>query len=146
MANALVAWAKTLPADARTSQEYAETVQFAGDLAGMLPSAEAMTLRKELKELRVSVFVVRTVREQMRYDTPRLVVEAGKPFEIILENGDMMPHNLAVVKPGTRPKLAAIVGNHAAATTGFAKAAPSCPSSPDILAGTKLVDPASMKP
>jgi hypothetical protein len=53
-----------------------------------------------LKELRVAVFVIRTVREQMRYDTPRLVVEAGKPFEIIIENDDFMPHNLVVVNAG----------------------------------------------
>ena len=55
-----------------------------------------------LKELRVAVFVIRAVREQMRYDTPRLVVEAGKPFEIILINDDFMPHNLIVTKPGGR--------------------------------------------
>jgi hypothetical protein len=83
-ATALVAWAKRIPAGERTSQDYVETVQFAGDLAGFLPPEKATDLRKELKELRVSVFVVNTVREQMRYDTARLVVEAGKPFEIIL--------------------------------------------------------------
>ncbi len=36
-AEALVAWAKTVPAADRTSQDYVETVQFAGDLAGYLP-------------------------------------------------------------------------------------------------------------
>jgi len=106
-ANSMVEWAKTVPADGRTSQEYVETVQFAGDLAGLLPPDQGAALRKELKQLRVAVFVVRTVREQMRYDTPRLVVEAGKPFEIIVENGDFMPHNLAVINPGTRATLAA---------------------------------------
>jgi hypothetical protein len=43
--------------------------------------------------------IVHTVHEQMRYDQTRLVVEAGKPFEIILENSDTMPHNLVLVKP-----------------------------------------------
>jgi azurin len=41
----------------------------------------------------------------MRYDTTRLVVEAGKPFEIIFENADFMPHNLVVVNPGVREKI-----------------------------------------
>ena len=41
----------------------------------------------------------------MRYDTTRLVVEAGKPFEVILENGDFMPHNLVVTQPGSRKKV-----------------------------------------
>lgn len=52
------------------------------------------------------MIVVKTVREQMRYDTPRLVVEAGKPIEIIFENLDAMPHNFVVVEPGTRQAVA----------------------------------------
>jgi hypothetical protein len=44
--------------------------------------------------------VVKTVREQMRYDAPRPVVEAGKPFEVIIENPDAMPHNMVIVEPG----------------------------------------------
>ena len=46
----------------------------------------AMATRGELKGLRVAAFVVRTVREQMRFDTTRLVVEAGKDFEVTFEN------------------------------------------------------------
>ncbi|RYD31146.1 MAG: dehydrogenase, partial [Verrucomicrobiaceae bacterium] len=57
-------------------------------------------LRRELRSLGVSVFVVKTVREQLRYDTSRLVVEKGKAFEIVFENSDVMPHNLVVVEPG----------------------------------------------
>jgi azurin len=41
----------------------------------------------------------------MRYDTTRLVVEAGKPFEIIFENLDMMPHNLVIMQPGARDEV-----------------------------------------
>jgi len=62
-------------------------------------------VRAGLRELRVAVYVIRTVREQMRFDTARLVVEAGKPFEIIVENADFMPHNLVVVRPGTRDRV-----------------------------------------
>ena len=101
-ANALVSWAKTIPASDRTSSDYCEIVQLAGDLTAALPAEKASALRKTLKELRVSLYVIRTVREQMRYDTPRLVVETGKPFEIRFENDDFMPHNLVIVKPNTR--------------------------------------------
>ena len=52
------------------------------------------------------VFIVRAVREQMRFDTPRIVVEPGKAIEIIFENPDFMPHNLVVVRPNTREKSA----------------------------------------
>ncbi|HET6250226.1 MAG TPA: plastocyanin/azurin family copper-binding protein [Tepidisphaeraceae bacterium] len=140
LANALVAWARTIPTDGRTSLEYAETVQFAGDLCGMLPPEEGAPLRKVLKDLRVAVFAVRTVREQMRYDTTRLVVEAGKPFEIILENGDMMPHNLAVVKPGTRAAVAAKSATMKPDDLDNQGRA-FMPRTSDILAATKLVDP-----
>jgi azurin len=42
----------------------------------------------------------------MRYDSPRLVVEAGKPFEVIFENADFMPHNLVFTQPNGREALA----------------------------------------
>ena len=106
-ATGIVSWAQKVPAGERTSQDYISTVQFATDLAGLMPASEATRLRSQLKALRVAVFVVRTVREQMRFDTTRLVVEAGKPFEVIFENSDFMPHNLVFTKPGTRDALSA---------------------------------------
>jgi azurin len=104
-ADAIVAWGKGVPADQRTTPEYVQSIQLAGDLASLAPADGAAALRRDLKDLRVAVFVVNTVREQMRYDTPRLVVEAGKPFEVILENADFMPHNLVVVTPGARKQV-----------------------------------------
>ena len=104
-ADALVAWARNVPASGRTAQPYVEVVQLADELAGFMPADRAVALRRQLKEIRVAVFVVRTVREQMRYDTPRIVVEAGKPFEVVLENADFMPHNFVVVKPGARVRV-----------------------------------------
>jgi len=139
-AKAIVAWAKKMPAADRTSQDYVATVQLAGDLASALPSAEATELRRDLRDLRVAVFVVKTVREQMRYDTPRLVVEAGKPFQIIVQNEDAMPHNFVVVKAGSREK----VGNAAMTlppTKLDGQGRAYIPSSPDILAATKLLEP-----
>lgn len=104
-AKSLVEWAKTVPATGRTAQEYVETVQVAKELAGLLGGDEASALRKTMRELSVSVYVVKTVREQLRFDTTRLVVEAGKPFELIFENDDMLPHNLLIIKPGTKEKV-----------------------------------------
>ena len=135
----LLAWAKTIPVADRTSQDYIETVQVAGDLAGLLPSAEAAAARKELKDYRVAVFVVRTVREQMRYDTPRLVVEAGKPFEIILINDDFMPHNLVVVKPGTRDAVGTAAAQMPPDRLDRAGRA-YVPGSSAVVAATKMID------
>ena len=137
---ALVAWAGKVPADGRTAQEYIETVQVANELSALLPAPDAAAARQALKELRVNVYVIKTLREQMRYDTPRLVVEAGKPFEIILQNMDTMAHNLVVVKPGTKEK----VGTASATMTPDkldAQGRAFLPNSPDILAATKLIEP-----
>jgi len=103
---ALVAWAGGMPDSARTSRDYVETIQGADELAAILPAAESATLRKTFAGLRVPVFIVRTVVEEMRYDTPRIVVPTGKPFELIFENPDVMPHNLVVVEPGARERVA----------------------------------------
>ncbi len=140
IATNLVAWAKTVPAADRTTQEYLETVQFAGDLAGQLPAEQAASVRKDLKELRVATFYITTVREQMRYDTPRLVVEAGKPFEIHLENGDSMPHNLVVVNLGDREKFGPTTTDMKPDDLD-AQGRPYMPKGLKFLAATKLIEP-----
>jgi plastocyanin len=104
-ARALVAWAGKTHTSERSGRDYVETIQVADELAATLPSAEADALRKTLLGLRINVYVVRAVVEGMRYDVPRLVVPAGKSFEIIFENPDVMPHNLVVVEPGARERI-----------------------------------------
>lgn len=106
VAQSVIAWAKPIPDNRRSAQDYIETINAARELAGLLPAAEATAIHKELRKLSVAVFVVKTVHEQMRYDTARLVVEAGKPFEVIFENADAMPHNIVFVGPGQRQKIA----------------------------------------
>jgi glucose/arabinose dehydrogenase/azurin len=136
----LVAWAKTIPVSDRTSEDYIETVQLAGDLAASLPAPPSAGFQEELRGLRVPVFVIRTVREQMRYDTPRLVVTAGQPFEIRFENVDFMPHNLVIVKPGQREKIGlASAKMKPDELDGEGRAF--VPDSADILAATKLIEP-----
>jgi azurin len=108
-AQGILEWAKTVPQGDRTKQDFVEAVQTGMELASLLPADQATKLRKELRGLGVSVFVVKTVHEQMRYDTTRLVVQAGKPFEIIVENLDAMPHNLLIVDAGTRQSVAEAV-------------------------------------
>ncbi|HAB15428.1 MAG TPA: GDSL-type esterase/lipase family protein [Verrucomicrobiota bacterium] len=138
-AQALVRWARNVPAADRTSQDFVETVQTANDLAGYLPADQAAALRKELRELRVAVFVLRTVREQMRYDTPRLVVEPGKPFEIILENDDFMPHNLVFVRPGSRETVANLASTMKPDQLDF-QGRSYIPDNQNIIAGTRLLE------
>ncbi len=135
----LIRWARGVPAVGRTAQDYVEAVQTADDLAGLLPTEKAIAFRKDLKELRVSVFVVRTVREQMRYDVPRLVVEADKQFEVIFANDDFMPHNLVFVKPGTREQIGTLTATMKPEERD-SKGRTYVPNNPAIFAATKLVE------
>jgi azurin/glucose/arabinose dehydrogenase len=136
----LAAWAGTIPAQDRTSQDYVETVQLAEDLGGFLSGGQAAAFQNDLEKLRVPVFVIRTVREQMRYDTPRLVVATNQPIEIRFENADFMPHNLVIVKPGTREKVGRAAGRmkpEELDNEGRAYMADQA----DILAATRLLEP-----
>ncbi len=141
LAGSILTWAKAVPADKRTAQEFIESVQFGKAMAALLPEAEAKRIEKELRGLGVSVFVVKTVREQMRYDTAQLVVEAGKAFEIIFENLDAMPHNLLVVKPGTRQKVAESVQTAKPEKLDKQGRAYVPEKDANVIAATKLVEP-----
>ncbi len=105
IAQSLLVFAKTVPTGKRTEQEFVELNQLAIDMAGLADNA---TLRKELRGLGVTVFVVKTVREGLKYDTTRLLVEKGKPYEIIFENSDVMPHNLLITDGGKAAELGAL--------------------------------------
>jgi azurin/glucose/arabinose dehydrogenase len=108
-AAALVKWAGAVPVEGRTTQEFSEVLKTANGLVGLMPEDRAATARGVLKDLRVNVFVIRAVREELRFDTKRLVVEAGKPFQVILDNPDLMPHNILFVQPGTAQAVAEAV-------------------------------------
>ena len=138
-ADALLTWARNVPAASRDQQDYVESIQLASDMAAQIPGDKGAQMQKELKGLRVAVFVVKTVSEQMRYDTPRLVVEAGKPFEVIFENADNLPHNFVVVAPGSRPK----VGKSSAEMkpSDLDNQGRAFIPKHDVLAGTRLLDP-----
>ncbi|HTH49692.1 MAG TPA: PVC-type heme-binding CxxCH protein [Candidatus Limnocylindria bacterium] len=135
----LIRWARGVPPAGRTAQDFVEAVQTADDLAGLLSTDRAMALRKDLKEIRVAVFVVHTVREQMRYDVPRIVVEADKAFEVIFENDDFMPHNLVFVKPGTREQIGTITATMKPEERD-SKGRAYVPKNPAIIAATRLVE------
>ena len=103
VAERILAYAKTLNENQRRKQDFIELHQLGMEMAS---AAGDTALRQELRGLGFAVFVVKTVQEQMRYDTPRIVVEVGQPFEIILENTDVMPHNLVVVDGGKHMDVA----------------------------------------
>ena len=138
-AGGILAWAKTVPANKRMNDDFVVTVQAGRELAALLPPVESLRLRKELLALGAQVFSLRAVREQMRYDVARIIVEAGKPFQIMFENSDMMPHNVAVVEPRAREDI----GRKADAMPAVAdrRGRLFVPDDKRILAATEMVEP-----
>ena len=55
----------------------------------------------------MQVVVIHTLHEKMLYDLKYFVVQSGKPVQIVLDNGDAMPHNVVVTQPGTGQSVAA---------------------------------------
>lgn len=136
--DSLVAYLRGVPVDKRTEPEVVNTFQLASDLASLLPVEKASAIGKTLRAIGVSVFVIRTVHEQMLYDKTRLVVEAGKPVEIILKNEDAMPHNLVIVMPNASEEIGRAAEKIPEAD---AEGRIHVPKSPKVLYATKMVDP-----
>ncbi|HYF37167.1 MAG TPA: plastocyanin/azurin family copper-binding protein, partial [Prosthecobacter sp.] len=140
--DAILAYAKTVPAGDRSKLEYVEVIAAAKELAALLPENQSKTTLKDLRAVSVDVFIVHTVHEQLRYDTTKLTVQAGKPFEVVFENDDVMPHNFVIVPPGKHMEI----GNAAMTMTpdkldkqgrAFIPAA----HERSIIAATKLLEP-----
>lgn len=134
----LMSYLKELPADQRTSADALSAYQLATDLVPMLPADQTKDAAKALRGVGVSVFVIRTIREQMLYDKTLLVVEAGKPVEIILVNEDAMTHNLVIVQPGAAEE----VGKGAEKMTPVPDehGRVHVPASPKVLYATKMLE------
>lgn len=134
----LITYLTKVPVDQRTEPEVISAFQFATDLASLLPPEKSKALGKELRAVGVSVFLVRTINEQMLFDKTLIVVEAGKPVEIILMNEDAMPHNLAVVSPGALEEIGQIAERMPSEPDSQGRFY--IPDSPKVLFATRLVD------
>jgi putative heme-binding domain-containing protein len=135
----LVAYLQHVPVEKRTETEVINALQFATELATLLPPERAAAVGKSLRAMGVSVFVVRTIPEQMLYDTTLIVVEAGKPVAIVLINDDAMPHNLVVTAPGAVEEIGPATETMSPAPD--AQGRHYIPDSPKVLQATKLVEP-----
>lgn len=136
----IAAWVRALPVEGRTAPEVQRVLETGGQLAGLLSGDEAAKAMSDLSSLSVRVIVVKTVREQMRYDVNRLVVEAGRPFAIELVNEDMMPHNLVVVTPGSRQEIA-LLAQVMPIDKPDKLGRIFVPENPKVLAATRMINP-----
>jgi putative heme-binding domain-containing protein len=105
LAEIVVEYARGVPVAERTSSAFLDAIQFGNALAMMLEPALGKRIRSTLDELGVPVVLIRTLPHQMLYDKRRFAVEVGKPVEVILENRDIMPHNMIITLPDTREQI-----------------------------------------
>lgn len=139
LADTVVKLVKDTPADQRTGPAIAQTVQLGNDLSQEMDDTKGQAIRKQLRELAVPVVVIRTLREQMEYDTKYFVVQAGKPVEVTLENADAMPHNLVITTPGAMQEVAVQAGSMPPPMDDSKKAY--IPDNPKVLDSLSMVQP-----
>lgn len=139
--DAVLAYGKTVKPQDRSRPDYVETIAAAKEMAVLLGEVGKTTLA-DLRAISVDVFIVHTVHEQLRFDTTRIEVQAGKQFEIHFENDDVMPHNLVIVPPGKHMDIgtAAMTMTPAQLDKQGRAYLPKAFES-QILAATKLLDP-----
>ena len=135
----IVASIRQVPIQGRTAPAALDALQLGEALTVLLPADTARTFRKELTELGVRVIRVGTVLEQMRYDVDRIIVQAGKPVEILFENSDMMPHNFVITSPGALAEVGLLA--EATATQPDAGRRQYVPVSAKILLASRLLQP-----
>lgn len=134
----LVGYLSSLPAQVRTSGPATEAIALARSYSKKLSPDQAKAIETRLQNLDVRVIAVGTVVERMIYDKELIVVQAGKPVEFRFSNTDNMPHNFAIVQPGSLEE----VGQAAEATArdADAKDRQYVPKSDKILLASKLLE------
>ncbi|HIK93436.1 MAG TPA: c-type cytochrome [Planctomycetes bacterium] len=126
----------TVPAE-RTTDPFIESMQLAEQLLVGIPLESARRYRDRLREVSVRVVLIHTVEEEMRYDTPFFAVEAGRSVQVVLQNEDLMPHNLVITAPDALQEVAQM-GALLPKGEG-AEAKQYVPKSPLVLFATEMV-------
>ncbi|MEX0726322.1 MAG: PVC-type heme-binding CxxCH protein [Planctomycetaceae bacterium] len=135
----LLAVIEKIPVNQRTTPSSLDVMQFADNLAGLLPAEQAVPIRQQLGQLAVRVLRLSTIPEQMVYDKERLIVQAGKPVEILFENIDIMPHNFVIIQPGSLTEVG--LQGEATATQPGALERQYVPQSDKVIFASKLLPP-----
>ena len=139
LADNVVGHLSNMPARLRTSGPALEAVALAKALSGKLPGDRAKAIIDRLENLDVPVIPIGTVVERMIYDKELIVVQAGKPVEFRVSNTDNMPHNFAIVQPGSLEEIG--LQAEATARDPDAKDRQYVPKSDKILLASRLIEP-----
>jgi putative heme-binding domain-containing protein len=139
LADNIIQHIEQIPAGARTAPPVLDELALGNNLAAALPRRKAKQVRRALRELGVQVLRLRPVPHRMLFDRRQLFIEAGKPVELILENVDIMPHNLVIGSPGSYAQIG--LAAEEMATQPDAYELEFVPDLPQVLHATRLLQP-----
>jgi putative heme-binding domain-containing protein len=128
-----------MPARYRTGPAAMDAIALSKSLATRLSPDRANSVEQQLGNLDVRVIAIGTVSHRMIFDKELIAVQAGKPVEFRFSNTDAMPHNFAIVLPGSLQE----VGELAEATGRDPDAMQRhfIPKSDKVLLASKLLQP-----
>ncbi len=135
----VVGYLSGIPARFRTAGPAVEAASLAKSLAGKLPAEQAKAIADRLENLDVRVIAIGTVVERMIYDKEMITVQAGKPVEFRFTNTDNMPHNFAIVQPGSLEEVGLLA--EATARDADAKDRDFIPKTDKVLFASRLLEP-----
>jgi putative heme-binding domain-containing protein len=139
LADNVVGYLTGIPARFRTAGPALEAVALAKSLSAKLEPDRARAIAERLENLDVRVIAIGTVEERMIYDKETIVVQAGKPVEFRFANTDNMPHNFAILRPGSLEEIGLMA--EATAADADAKDRHYIPKSDQVLLGSRLLGP-----
>lgn len=133
----------SMSANQRSMPDAIDEISLGKKLATVLPASQSKAIRKRLNDLGINVVVLRPVPHRMQYDLNTFFVEAGKPFQLILDNTDIMPHNVVITAPGAYAKVG--IAAELMATERDAIARHYVPGVPEVLYASKMLQPGQLE-
>jgi putative heme-binding domain-containing protein len=106
VANDLVDRAEKVDAAQRTAEPFLQIAQLVDAVLPAIDRDSAKRLRTRMDAIAVRVVRIGTVEEELRYDIKYFAAQKGKPVQILLDNRDLMPHNLVITVPGALKEIA----------------------------------------
>jgi putative heme-binding domain-containing protein len=128
-----------IPVPFRTGEQALDAIALTKSLSTALPSDQANAFLDRLRTLDVRVIAIGTVPHRMIFDKERIALEAGKAVEFRFSNTDNMPHNFAIVQPGSLEEIGMLA--EATARDPSAMRRHYIPKSDAILLASRLLQP-----
>jgi putative heme-binding domain-containing protein len=135
----LLGFLSEIPARYRTGGPAMEAMTLVRSVAKNLPAERVKAIEARLQNLDVRIIALGTVPARMIFDKEQLVVQAGRPVEIRFSNTDHMPHNFAIVQPGSLEEIGKLA--EAGERDPKAKERHYIPESNKVLLASRLLEP-----